>query len=125
MQSDFLTAANKVHPSKEPDDTKLAVNLITEEFEEWKEELPFTQTGNLNDLKECIDLIYTAAQYMNNAVGPDKAAALFDEVHRHNMSKCVEGKLHYSPEGKVLKPVDFDKEAWRTQFLHVIGADLI
>lgn len=120
-QAEFLTAGDVTFPAHDIPATQLATSLIQEEFNEWQEESPYAITKNKNDLKECIDLMYVCAQYLNQAVGPEKAQLLFDAVHKNNMDKCIEGKLVRSPEGKILKPDGFDKLGYLPEFNKVLG----
>jgi len=121
-QADFLAAGDVpiANPTTELQD--LSVNLIEEECEEFLAEPPYFPGSitNINDLKECIDLIYVAAQYMNIQVGPEKAQRLFNAVHTNNMSKCIEGKLVKRDDGKILKPPGFDKNGWLPEFEEIV-----
>jgi predicted HAD superfamily Cof-like phosphohydrolase len=117
-QADFLDAGSVGYPTLEPE--PVALELIHEEYDEWREEVAFTDNRNLHDIKEAIDLLYVTAQYLNECVGPDKAQKLFDIVHEHNMSKCIDGKLVKSAAGKVLKPTGFDKYSWLDKFKEII-----
>jgi len=117
-QAAFLSAGDVQFPADDikGDGLNLAISLIVEEFDEWKAEYP----GTPNDFKECIDLIYVCAQYMNQAVGPDVAQQLFDAVHADNMNKCVDGKLRKGPSGKILKPDGYEK-LWKPKFDKILG----
>lgn len=118
-QAEFLSAAevpsgNSVNP--------IATALIEEEYNEWSAEDQYGRTGNHNDLKECLDLMYVCAQYMNESVGPEKATKLFEAIHANNMDKCVGGKLVKDANtGKVLKPKGFNKNAWKNDFTKILG----
>ena len=120
QQSDFMRAGNIKECSNSSRDFDMAINCISEEYEEWDNELTYHRHDNLNDLKEIIDVIYVAAQYLNICVGHEKAQQLWDIVHAHNMSKCIKGKLVKREDGKVLKPEGFDKWAWKKQFKEVL-----
>lgn len=109
QQAEFLSAGDIPFPTER--NVPIARELIYEEFDEFTEESAYTCTRNINDLKECIDIIYVCAQYMNEAVGSDKAQQIFEAVHAHNMSKCTDGKLVKNAQGKVLKPEGFDKNS--------------
>jgi len=98
------------------DNSEMSTRLITEEYKELMAETQYYMNGNVNDLKECIDLMYVCAQYMNVCVGPDKAQKLFNAVHNNNMSKCTDGKLVKREDGKVLKPEGFDKMGWLKEY---------
>jgi predicted HAD superfamily Cof-like phosphohydrolase len=100
---------------------KMPFDLIEEEFNELQEEIPYCKAGNINDLKEAIDLIYVVCQYLNVQVGPEKAMSLFEAVHANNMDKCIDGKLVKREDGKVLKPDGFDKYAWVKSFKEILS----
>lgn len=78
----------------------LRMKLLKEEFDEYNES---EYTNDLVNLaKELADIIYivcgTAASYgipLND---------VFDEVHRSNMEKLVDGKPIRREDGKILKP---------------------
>lgn len=108
-QSEFLSAGGKQYPTKDLNELDLSSTLIEEEYNEWLDELDFAGYGNSNDLKEVLDLIYVAAQYLNMRVGPDKAQILWDALHKNNMSKCIDGKLVKRADGKILKPEGYEK----------------
>ena len=114
-QAAFLTAGNVEFPVEDSNDLYLASTLVSEEYHEWRAEVG----RSYNDLKECIDLIYVAAQYMNQAVGPEKAQLLFDAVHADNMNKCIDGKLTKNADGKILKPVGYTK-LWEPKFVEIL-----
>lgn len=83
----------------------LAIALVEEEFWELEgEHLYLQEDSSCNAIKEALDLMYVTAQYLNVTVGADKAKELWDALHENNMSKCVEGKLVKSEQGKILKP---------------------
>ena len=116
QQAAFLAAGDVEFPVKWDQDLDLANSLVIEEFNEWQVEDYRTHA----DLKECIDLIYVCAQYMNQSVGPEKAQQLFNAVHADNMNKCTDGKLRKSPEGKILKPKGYQK-LWEPKFTEILG----
>lgn len=85
-----------------PDDNErlLRVKLLTEEFEE------YMQAEKDNDIVEVADaladLIYIACgTAVSYGIPLD---VVYNEVHRSNMSKLVDGKPIYREDGKVLKP---------------------
>lgn len=88
---------------------KLAIELMTEEWKEFWQEPCYNETKNINTIKETLDLIYVAAQYLNVTIGPDKAKECWDALQANNMSKCVDGKLVKRADGKVLKPEGYKK----------------
>lgn len=123
LQAAFLTAGDVEFPTTDKNLIDNAYNLVEEESVEFAEESAYVDDpkNNLNDLKECIDLIYVACQYMNQSVGVDKAELLFNAVHANNMDKCIDGKLVKSVTGKILKPEGFNKNAWVPEFQKILG----
>ena len=88
----------------DPAERELRIKLLKEEYEE------YIQGECKNDLeniaKELADIIYivcgTAASY---GIALDR---VFDEVHKSNMAKLVDGKPVRRADGKILKP-----DGWR------------
>jgi predicted HAD superfamily Cof-like phosphohydrolase len=84
----------------EPSERELRIRLLKEEYEE------YIQGECKHDLeniaKELADIIYivcgTAASY---GIPLDR---VFDEVHKSNMAKLVDGKPVRRADGKILKP---------------------
>lgn len=106
-QAKFMEAAGTPMETDNEDVILMTGNLIAEEFEEWRDEPTsnYERQGlNHNEIKETLDLIYTAAQYLNVLIGADKAKKCWDALQANNMSKCVDGKLVKRADGKVLKP---------------------
>lgn len=105
---EFQTAVGQHVGSKpefpDPAERELRIRLLKEEYEE------YIQGECRNDLeniaKELADIIYivcgTAASY---GIPLDK---VFDEVHKSNMTKLVDGKPIRREDGKILKP-----EGWQ------------
>lgn len=83
--------------------------LIDEEYEEHNREPYFLTHFKPNSIKEACDLLYVLINYLNVVLGPDLAAKCLDDLHENNMSKCIDGKIVKSPEGKVLKPEGYQK----------------
>ena len=79
---------------------KLRIDLMLEEVKEYMESEDNEDLENL--AKELADIIYivcgTAVSY---GIPLDK---VFDEVHRSNMAKLVDGKPIRREDGKILKP---------------------
>lgn len=78
----------------------LRIELLMEEVKEY---LEGEENGDLENVaKELADIIYivcgTAVSY---GIPLDK---VFDEVHRSNMAKLVDGKVKRREDGKILKP---------------------
>lgn len=78
--------------------------------EEVNELLKASISGNLievaDGLADCLYILFGTAHEFGLA---DKLPAIFEEVHRSNMSKLVDGKPLYREDGKVLKPNGFRK----------------
>jgi predicted HAD superfamily Cof-like phosphohydrolase len=85
-----------------PDNSEraLRMRLLEEEFDEYNEGEYNNDLENI--AKELADIIYivcgTAVSY---GIPLDK---VFDEVHRSNMAKLVDGKPIRRDDGKILKP---------------------
>ena len=79
---------------------KLRMDLMLEEVKEYMEGEEKNDLENI--AKELADIIYivcgTAASY---GIPLDR---VFDEVHRSNMAKLVDGKVIRREDGKILKP---------------------
>ena len=101
---DFQTAVGQNVGTKpefpSPSERILRMKLLKEEFDEYNE----GETNNdlENIAKELADIIYivcgTAVSY---GIPLDR---VFDEVHRSNMAKLVDGKPVRRDDGKILKP---------------------
>lgn len=92
----------------------LRIRLLEEEFEEY-----MTAEGN-DDIVEITDaladLIYIACgTAVSYGIPLDK---VFEEVHRSNMAKLVDGKPLYREDGKVMKP-----EGWQPPNIEKILED--
>ena len=111
-QYEFLQAGDVTLGTVEAE--QLAHGLIAEESGELFDEDYFFDglyepKGNVNAIKEALDLMYVTAQYLNVTIGPDKAKEAWDALHQNNMSKCTNGKLLKREDGKVLKPEGYKK----------------
>lgn len=78
----------------------LRMKLLKEEFEEYMEA---EEENNLVEIADALaDLIYIACgTAVSYGIPLD---VVYDEVHRSNMSKLVDGKPIYREDGKVMKP---------------------
>jgi predicted HAD superfamily Cof-like phosphohydrolase len=87
--------SNNVHDC----DKELHEALVIEELEE------MIQANNHVEIADAIiDQMYVLIGYACNLQIEDKLEALFDEVHRSNMSKLdKDGKPIYRADGKVMK----------------------
>ena len=101
---DFQTAF-RLNQSTKPllpneEERKLRIKLLREEFEEY---LEGEENNDLVEIADALaDLIYIACgTAVSYGIPLD---VVFDEVHRSNMAKLVNGKPIYREDGKVLKP---------------------
>ena len=78
----------------------LRMKLLREEFEEYMEA---EEENDLVEIADALaDLIYIACgTAVSYGIPLDE---IYDEVHRSNMSKLVDGKPIYREDGKVMKP---------------------
>ena len=101
---DFQTAVGQnigVKPElPDPAERELRLRLLKEEYEEYIQGECKNDVENI--AKELADIIYivcgTAASY---GIPLDR---VFDEVHKSNLSKLVDGKAVRRADGKILKP---------------------
>ena len=105
---EFMAACDKPFP-KSPTlnypSEEMQWGLIEEEFKET------VKARNESDIVEVadglIDLVKVIAEYGESCGFPMQA--LWDEVHRSNMSKVVDGKVIRRDDGKILKPDSYVK----------------
>jgi len=93
------------------EERSLRMRLLNEEFRE------YVMAEEDNDLVEIADaladIIYIACgTAVSYGIPLDR---VFDEVHRSNMAKLVDGKPLYREDGKVMKP-----EGWTAPNIEVI-----
>ncbi len=93
---------------------ELRIKLLTEEVQEYAEA---ARAGDMVEILDALaDIGYILAGTIINHGMQDIYDDAFDEVHRSNMAKLVDGKVHRRDDGKVLKP-----EGWQppnlSQFL--------
>ncbi|NPA07267.1 MAG: hypothetical protein GXO54_07715 [Chloroflexi bacterium] len=87
-----------------PEDVReLRIRLLQEELEEY---IRAARAGSLVDIADALtDLLYVLLGTFITHGLQDVAEALFDEVHRSNMTKLgPDGRPIYREDGKVLKP---------------------
>ena len=81
---------------------ELRIKLLTEEVQEYAE------AARNNDMVEVLDALadigYILAGTIINHGMQNIYDAAFDEVHRSNMAKLVDGKVLRREDGKVMKP---------------------
>ena len=93
---------------------ELRIKLLTEEVQEYA---AAARAGDMVEILDALaDIGYILAGTIINHGMQDIYDDAFDEVHRSNMAKLVDGKVHRRDDGKVLKP-----EGWQppnlSQFL--------
>jgi NTP pyrophosphatase (non-canonical NTP hydrolase) len=83
-----------------PEEKLLRIKLMTSELSELVDAIA---ANNIEKIADGIaDLIYVV-KGTSVTYGID-IEPIFNEVHRSNMSKCIDGKLIKDSSGKVLKP---------------------
>lgn len=81
---------------------ELRIKLLEEEVQEYAEA---ARAGDLVEVLDALaDIGYILAGTIINHGMQDIFDASFDEVHRSNMAKLVDGKVLRREDGKVLKP---------------------
>lgn len=81
---------------------ELRIKLLTEEVEEYAEA---ARSGDLVEVLDALaDIGYILAGTIINHGMQHIFDAAFDEVHRSNMAKLVDGKVLRREDGKVMKP---------------------
>lgn len=99
QQADFMEACGQTTKSHNGDQIMLYRDLISEEFNEFKESITEEERADA-----IIDMIVVIVGYGLSRGWPmDK---LWDEVHRTNMAKIdpLTGKVRRREDGKILKP---------------------
>lgn len=85
---------------------ELRIKLLSEEVEEYAEA---ARTGDLVEVLDALaDIAYILAGTIINHGMQEIYDDAFDEVHRSNMAKLVDGKVIRREDGKVMKP-----EGWQ------------
>lgn len=85
---------------------ELRISLLKEEVEEYAEA---ARSGDLVEVLDALaDIGYILAGTIINHGMQDIYDDAFNEVHRSNMSKLVDGKVIRREDGKILKP-----EGWQ------------
>ena len=93
---------------------ELRIKLLTEEVQEYA---AAARAGDMVEILDALaDIGYILAGTIINHGMQEIYDDAFDEVHRSNMAKLVDGKVHRRDDGKVMKP-----EGWQppnlSQFL--------
>ena len=85
---------------------ELRIKLLSEEVEEYAEA---ARTGDLVEVLDALaDIAYILAGTIINHGMQEIYDDAFNEVHRSNMAKLVDGKVIRREDGKVIKP-----EGWQ------------
>ncbi|MBA88582.1 MAG: hypothetical protein CMB16_04880 [Euryarchaeota archaeon] len=85
---------------------ELRIKLLSEEVEEYAEA---ARTGDLVEVLDALaDIAYILAGTIINHGMQEIYDDAFNEVHRSNMAKLVDGKVIRREDGKVMKP-----EGWQ------------
>jgi len=101
---EFRTAFKLPINSKPTKIPNLHYNLLKEELQEL-----FLADNTIEQADALIDIMYLSFGALLQLGVADKFEELFDEVHASNMSKLVDGKAIYRPDGKVLKGENYFK----------------
>ncbi|HIO94412.1 MAG TPA: hypothetical protein EYN46_03565 [Candidatus Poseidoniales archaeon] len=84
---------------------ELRIKLLTEEVQEYAEA---ARAGDMVEILDALaDIGYILAGTIINHGMQDIYDDAFEEVHRSNMAKLVDGKVHRRDDGKVMKPDDW------------------
>ena len=103
-----ISYSENPNASLPPEKIKLRYDLLKEENEEY---LQAAQDGDLVEIADALgDMLYILCGTMIEHGLHDKMDAIFDEIHRSNMSKLgQDGKPIYREDGKVLKGPSYFK----------------
>ena len=105
---EFMAACDKPFPERPTlnyPSEEMQWGLIEEEF---KETIKARNEGDIVEVADgLIDMIKVIAEYGESCGLPMQA--LWDEAHRSNMSKVVDGKVIKREDGKILKPDTYFK----------------
>lgn len=100
---EFMLACGHTVDVRNDVQSKLYENLIVEECEE----LALAVDDSANELKELCDFLWVLIGYgLSKGWNVEEA---FNEVHRSNMSKCVDGVVMKNMDGKVMKPFTYSE----------------
>jgi predicted HAD superfamily Cof-like phosphohydrolase len=82
----------------------LRYELMAEENEE------YIDAESMIDIADALgDMLYILVGTILEHGFADKIEAIFDEIHRSNMTKVVDGKVIRRDDGKILKPEGYEK----------------
>jgi predicted HAD superfamily Cof-like phosphohydrolase len=75
-----------------------------------EENLEYMRARNYTEIADSIgDMLYVLVGTILEHGLADKIEAIFDEIHRSNMTKVVDGKVIRRDDGKILKPEGYEK----------------
>jgi len=75
-----------------------------------EENLEYMRARNYTDIADALgDMLYVLVGTIIEHGLADKIEAVFDEIHRSNMTKVVDGKVIRRDDGKILKPEGYEK----------------
>ena len=91
--------------------TALDDERITLRFALMEEEnLEYIRARSYSDIADALgDMLYVLVGTIVEHGLQDKIEAIFDEIHRSNMTKVVDGKVIRRDDGKILKPEGYEK----------------
>ena len=96
------------NPSKVTSLLEERMNLRFALMEE--ENLEYMRARNYTDIADALgDMLYILVGTIVEHGLQDKIEAIFDEIHRSNMTKVVDGKVIRRDDGKILKPEGYEK----------------
>jgi predicted HAD superfamily Cof-like phosphohydrolase len=96
------------NPSKVTSLLEERMNLRFALMEE--ENLEYMRARNYTDIADALgDMLYVLVGTIVEHGLADKIEAIFDEIHRSNMTKVVGGKVIRRDDGKILKPEGYEK----------------
>jgi len=82
----------------------LRYDLMAEENDE------YLQAWEMVDIADALgDMLYILIGTIVEHGLADKIEAIFDEIHRSNMTKVVDGRVFRRDDGKILKPEGYEK----------------
>jgi len=75
-----------------------------------EENLEYMRARSYTDIADALgDMLYVLVGTIVEHGLSDKIEAVFDEIHRSNMTKVVDGKVKRREDGKILKPEGYEK----------------
>ena len=75
-----------------------------------EENLEYMRARSYTDIADALgDMLYVLVGTIVEHGLSDKIEAIFDEIHRSNMTKVVDGKVKRREDGKILKPEGYEK----------------